>query len=157
MVNLSKQEHTVKKDLSKEEMKFIINRKQKPKKSFKEKVREFHEFENRVPKLGSYQELKIKQEIQRRKVMKLWRADKTNKDIRTLNNLFQNRGKMGKQTVMVEFAKNSETEEEEGDKEELNDQIDDLEIDEFQLPNLIDMRKSKSFMIRKQNFKSLKS
>jgi len=47
--------------------------------SFQERVREFNEFEKRVPKLGYYEEYKIKEQMKMKKALKIKQAQKTMK------------------------------------------------------------------------------
>ena len=122
-------------------------------------MREFHETESRVPKMGYYEEFKIMEEIKRRRRLKMWEADKTKQDIRKLNKLFQNRSSVGKSTAMVEFAKASDTvNEDEGDEGQddiaelgFYGPIDGDNIGTFEqqpyFPQLLDMKKARSFLI----------
>eukprot|EP00343_Euplotes_focardii_P004998 CAMPEP_0205813864 /NCGR_PEP_ID=MMETSP0205-20121125/18663_1 /ASSEMBLY_ACC=CAM_ASM_000278 /TAXON_ID=36767 /ORGANISM="Euplotes focardii, Strain TN1" /LENGTH=81 /DNA_ID=CAMNT_0053096659 /DNA_START=196 /DNA_END=439 /DNA_ORIENTATION=- len=63
-------------------------------------------------------------------------------NIRTLNNLFQNRDKGENKAIMVEFAKNSESDENEID--EIGDDIDSLILDKFD--DNLQMKKHQSYM-----------
>eukprot|EP00344_Euplotes_crassus_P005578 CAMPEP_0197014318 /NCGR_PEP_ID=MMETSP1380-20130617/69804_1 /TAXON_ID=5936 /ORGANISM="Euplotes crassus, Strain CT5" /LENGTH=205 /DNA_ID=CAMNT_0042439245 /DNA_START=250 /DNA_END=865 /DNA_ORIENTATION=- len=136
-------------EFSSQEIKDIINRtrfknKETPEeqKWFKERVKEFHEFEKRVPKLNSYEKSKIREQIKRRKVLRLWNEEKekqkqqedqkvTYNDIKALDNLFHNREKYGKETAIIEFS-DSQGEGEDVD-DELDDEIDDLEIANYEI------------------------